>query len=186
MTLLISASSHAAFTTSVPEQDAFFDLLRAHCGKAYQGQVVSGAKAGDGFSDKTLVMHVRECSDDQLKIPFHVGDDHSRTWILTKTGAGILLKHDHRQQDGSDDESTMYGGHTNHRGWANAQSFPADDYSKDLFTRLGFPQSNGNIWHIYIYPEVFSYQLTRDGRDFKVDFDLSKPVALPPTPWGYQ
>ncbi|MBY5981680.1 hypothetical protein [Ferrimonas balearica] len=184
--LLLSTSSLGAFTTSVPEQDAFFDLIRAHCGKAYQGTVVSGGRAGDGFSDQRLVMHVRECTDDQIKIPFHVGDNHSRTWILTKTGAGILLKHDHRHKDGSNDESTMYGGHTLHRGWANAQSFPADDYSKDLFTRLGFPQSNGNTWHMYIYPEVFTYQLTREGRDFKVDFDLTQPVDLPPVPWGYQ
>ncbi|WP_261389403.1 hypothetical protein [Ferrimonas balearica] len=183
---MFSAASSAAFTTSVPEQDAFFDNIRAHCGKAFEGQVVSGGREGDGFSDQRLVMHVRECGEDQIKIPFHVGDNHSRTWILTKTGAGVLLKHDHRHKDGSDDESTMYGGHTDHRGWANAQSFPADDYSKDLFTRLGFPQSNGNTWHMYIYPEVFTYQLTRDGRDFKVDFDLTKPVALPPVPWGYE
>ncbi len=184
--LLLSSASLGAFTTSVPEQDAFFDQIRAHCGKAFEGRVVSGGREGDGFSDQRLVMHVRECHDDRILIPFHVGEDRSRTWILSKTGAGILLKHDHRHKDGTNDESTMYGGHTQYRGWANAQSFPADDYSKDLFTRLGFPQSNGNTWHIYVYPKVFTYQLTREGRDFKVDFDLTQPVTPPPAPWGYR
>ncbi|SHI26303.1 hypothetical protein [Ferrimonas marina] len=180
------APASAAFTTTVPEQVAFFDNIRSHCGKAFEGQVVSGAREGDGFSDQRLVMHVRVCEEHRLEIPFHVGDNASRTWILTQTGAGILLKHDHRMKDGSDDESTMYGGHTEERGYANYQAFPADDYSKDLFTRLGFPQSNGNTWHMQIYPEKFVYHLTRDGRDFKVDFDLTKPVALPVTPWGYE
>ncbi|GAA4883794.1 hypothetical protein [Ferrimonas pelagia] len=174
------------FTTTVKEQVAFFDNIRAHCGKAYEGIVVSGAKDGDGFSENRLVMHVRQCAEDQIHIPFHVGDNASRTWILTQTGAGILLKHDHRHEDGSNDESTMYGGHTPDRGYATYQRFPADDYSKDLFTKLGFPQSNGNTWHMQIYPEKFVYHLTRDGRDFKVDFDLTKPVTPPPAPWGYQ
>ncbi len=173
------------FTTTVPEQVAFFDNIRQHCGKAYEGKIVSGGSEGDGFTGKRLIMHVRQCSENQLHIPFHVGDNASRTWILSQTGAGILLKHDHRHEDGSNDESTMYGGHTQERGYPQYQSFPADDYSKDLFTRLGFPQSNGNLWHMHIYPDRFTYQLTRDGRDFRVDFDLTKPVAAPVTPWGY-
>ena len=139
----------------------------------------------DGFDDP-LIMHVRNCSDTQLQIPFHVGSNHSRTWIISKTGSGLSLKHDHRRQDGSYDESTMYGGHTVDAGWANVQSFPADQYSKEMFVRLGNPQSNSNIWQMYIYPSLFSYRLIREGREFRVDFDLTKPLPLPPTPWGYQ
>ena len=70
-------------------------------------------------------------------------------------------------------------------GWAQVQSFPADQYSKELFVAAGNPQSNGNTWQMYVYPEKFTYRLVREGREFRVDFDLSKPVALPPTPWGY-
>ncbi|GAA5186604.1 hypothetical protein [Ferrimonas gelatinilytica] len=183
---LLSLSAQAAFTTKVPEQVAFFDQLRAHCGKAYEGKLVAGGREGDGFTSQRLVMHVRVCEEDQIQIPFHVGENASRTWILTQTGAGILLKHDHRQPDGSDDESTMYGGHTLERGYGNYQRFPADDYSKDLFTRLGFPQSNGNVWHMQVYPDRFTYHLTRDAREFRIDFDLTKPVEAPPAPWGYR
>lgn len=170
---------------SITSHDAYFDNLRAHCGKAYEGKVSMDNPQSGGFEGR-LVMHVRKCTDSQLQIPFHVGDDHSRTWIITKTGSGLSLKHDHRKKDGSHDVSTMYGGHTTDAGWANVQSFPADQYSKELFSRLGNPQSNTNIWQMYIYPQTFSYRLIREGREFRVDFDLTKPVALPPTPWGYK
>lgn len=170
---------------SIASHDAYFDNLRAHCGKAYEGKVVMDTPKSPGF-DGRLVMHVRNCTDRQLQIPFHVGDDHSRTWIITKTGSGLSLKHDHRNKDGSHDVSTMYGGHTVDAGWPTVQSFPADQYSKELFARLGNPQSNTNIWQMYIYPQTFSYRLIREGREFRVDFDLTKPVALPPTPWGYK
>lgn len=170
---------------SIASHDAYFDNLRAHCGKAYEGKVVMDNPKSPGFEGR-LVMHVRNCTDRQLQIPFHVGDDHSRTWIITKTGSGLSLKHDHRNKDGSHDVSTMYGGHTLDAGWPTVQSFPADQYSKELFVRLGNPQSNTNIWQMYIYPQTFSYRLIREGREFRVDFDLTKPVALPPTPWGYK
>ena len=170
---------------SIASHDAYFDNLRAHCGKAYEGKVVMDTPKSPGF-DGRLVMHVRNCTDRQIQIPFHVGDDHSRTWIITKTGSGLSLKHDHRNKDGSHDVSTMYGGHTVDAGLPTVQSFPADQYSKELFVRLGNPQSNTNIWQMYIYPQTFSYRLIREGREFRVDFDLTKPVALPPTPWGYK
>jgi hypothetical protein len=174
----------AAPLVSIPSHDAFFDNLRKYCGKAFEGKVAVDNPASPGFEGR-VVMHVRKCTDTQLQIPFHVGDNHSRTWIITKTGSGLSLKHDHRHEDGSSDTSTMYGGHTLDAGWASAQSFPADQYSKELFTAAGNPQSNGNTWQMYVYPEKFSYRLVREGREFRVDFDLSKPVALPPTPWGY-
>lgn len=169
---------------SIPTHDAFFDAIRRHCGKAFEGKVSIDNPASPGFEGR-LVMHVRKCSDTQLQIPFHVGEDRSRTWLISKTGSGLQLKHDHRHKDGSSDKSTMYGGHTLDAGWATAQSFPADQYSKELFTAAGNPQSNGNTWQMYVYPEKFTYRLVREGREFRVDFDLTKPVPVPPTPWGY-
>ena len=66
------------------EQSAFFDNLAAHCGKAFQGTVTAGNTADSAFSGKKLIMHVRECSDTVLKVPFHVGEDHSRTWVTLR------------------------------------------------------------------------------------------------------
>ncbi|MEI6859148.1 MAG: hypothetical protein V5788_05080, partial [Shewanella sp.] len=109
----------ALATTS--EQDAFFDNLAAHCGKAFEGTVTAGNSADSAFSGKKLIMHVRECSETELKVPFHVGDDHSRTWVITKTQYGLHLAHDHRHKDGSEDKVTMYGGMTADMGSAEQQ-----------------------------------------------------------------
>ena len=171
---------------SIPSHDAFFDSIKALCGKAFAGKITLDNQGPSSMTDKPLVMHVRKCSEHQLQVPFHVGDDASRTWIITKTGSGLSLKHDHRHADGTHDESTMYGGHTQDAGWPQVQSFPADQYSKELFASAGNPQSNSNIWQMYIYPEVFTYRLIREGREFRVDFDLSKEIDKPAAPWGYQ
>ncbi|MBB1301908.1 MULTISPECIES: hypothetical protein [Pseudoalteromonas] len=189
-TLLLAST--AAFArpaplVSIPTHDGFFDNIAAYCGKAFEGKVtVDNATGPSSFAGKKLVMHVRKCTDSELQVPFHVGDDASRTWIITKTGSGLSLKHDHRHQDGTDDVSTMYGGHTVDAGFANVQSFPADQYSKELFVSQGIPQSIGNTWQMYIYPEKFTYRLIRQGREFRVDFDLTKPITPPPAPWGYK
>ena len=171
---------------SIPSQDAFFDNIKALCGKAFAGKVILDNHGPSTMSEQPLVMHVRRCDQTQLQIPFHVGDDASRTWIITKTGSGLSLKHDHRHADGSYSESTMYGGHTLDAGWPQVQSFPADQYSKELFVTSGIAQSSSNIWQMYIYPDVFTYRLIREGREFRVDFDLSKAIPAPPAPWGYQ
>jgi hypothetical protein len=164
------SSAGPAPLVSIPTHDAFFDLIAKHCGKAYEGKVVFDNDPSPAFANK-LVMHVRACSDSELQVPFHVGDDASRTWIITKTGSGLSLKHDHREKDGSDDSLTMYGGHTVDAGYNNVQSFPADQYSKELFVNLGIPQSVGNTWQMFIYEDKFSYRLIRQGREFRVELD---------------
>ena len=168
------------------EQETFFNQLAAHCGKAFAGKVVSKDSADAAFRDKALVMHVRECSDTELKIPFHVGDDHSRTWVITKTDQGLRLKHDHRHQDGTEDKVTMYGGDTASMGTSQKQSFPIDQASIDNFMQNGLTQSVTNVWHIEVTPNTFSYLLTRAARHFHVDFDLTQPQPLPPVPWGHE
>lgn len=174
----------AAPLVSIATHDAFFEQLKKLCGKAFDGKVAVDNPKSDGFEGR-LVMHVRQCNETELQIPFHVGENRSRTWIIRKTGSGLSLKHDHRHADGQFDAQTMYGGHTLDAGWNNVQSFPADQYSKELFARAEIPQSITNTWQIFIYPKQFSYRLIRESREFRVNFDLSKPVPPPPAPWGY-
>lgn len=182
---VIATNIMEAPLVSIKTHDEFFSRISQYCGQAFAGKVTVDNAHSDGFANKKLIMHVRRCTNAQLQIPFHVGDDASRTWILTKTGSGLSLKHDHRHEDGKSDTSTMYGGHTIDAGWSSVQSFPADQYSKELFITQGIPQSIGNTWQMYIYPNKFTYRLTRQGREFRVDFDLSKPISPPPPPWGY-
>lgn len=187
LALLACASSGCATADPVQEaQDRFFSRLSALCGRAFEGRIVSPAVESDAaFAGKRLVMHVRTCSDDEIRIPFHVGEDRSRTWVVTRTAAGLRLKHDHRHADGSEDPLTQYGGDTSSQGSALRQEFPADAFSKAMFVRLGSAQSVPNIWAMEVEPRsVFAYELRRPGRFFRVEFDLAKPVAPPPPPWG--
>ncbi|ABG40959.1 secreted protein [Paraglaciecola sp. T6c] len=186
MSCLISSTTLAkeAPLVSIPTHDAFFTSIAQYCGKAFGGKVAVDNQPSSAF-DAKLVMFVRTCTPSELHIPFYVGDNASRTWIIKKTGSGLSLKHDHRHKDGTDDPVTMYGGHTLDAGYKQIQSFPADEYSKMLFAEQGLAQSITNTWQIFIYPDVFSYRLIREGREFRVDFDLTKPIPQPDAPWGY-
>jgi hypothetical protein len=164
----------------------FFANLSALCGKAFEGRIVSPPVAADAdFADKSLVMHVRDCSADTIRIPFHVGDDRSRTWVVTRTTTGYRLKHDHRHQDGSEDKVTQYGGDSITPVFAARQEFPADAFTKALLVREGNVAGANNIWAVEVEPNrMFAYELRRPGRFFRVEFDLTRPVAAPPAPWG--
>jgi len=166
-----------------PEQEAFWAAITAYCGRAYEGRVaLSTGSAGDtAMAGKRLVMHVRDCNPGEIRIPFHVGDDRSRTWVLTRTPTGLRLKHDHRHQDGTPDAITQYGGDTRGPGAANSQSFPADAHTISLNPVFGT-----NVWTMEIAPARFVYELVRVGTDrrFRVEFDLTRAVPAPPAPWG--
>jgi hypothetical protein len=178
-------------STTLEPADAFVAALSTHCGKAYAGRIVANEPAAapgaapDPFEGKSLVMHVRECTPQQVRVPFHVGDDHSRTWVITRTADGLRLKHDHRHEDGTPDVLTMYGGDTKSPGTALRQEFPVDVESKALFERQGLKASMTNAWAIELEPgQRYLYELSRPGRLFRVEFDLTRPVAPPPPPWG--
>jgi hypothetical protein len=179
------ALAACATTPAASPQEAFFQRVSALCGKAYEGRVASPPVEADAaFAGKRLVMHVRECTADEIRIPFHVGEDRSRTWVVTRTGSGLRLKHDHRHADGSEDALTQYGGDTVAQGKPERQQFPADQYSKDMFIRQDRAVSVTNVWAMEVHARTFAYELRRPGRFFRVDFDLTKPVAPPPPPWG--
>lgn len=167
-------------------QDQFMERLNALCGNAYEGRVVTTDPADKDFASSRLVMHVRECSPTEVKVPFHVGENRSRTWIFTRTGDGIRLKHDHRLEDGSDDPVTMYGGDTDEPGTATAQAFPVDQESIDLFNANDLGVSVTNVWHVEVTDDVYAYQLRRENRNLRVEFDLTNPVTPPPAPWGFE
>ncbi|MBA3527542.1 MAG: hypothetical protein H0T82_11590 [Sphingomonas sp.] len=166
--------------------DEFFARLSSLCGKAFEGRIVSPAEeANRDFAGKRLVMHVRECAADTIRIPFHVGDNRSRTFVITRTPSGLRLKHDHRHEDGSAEKLTQYGGDTIAPGTLSRQEFPADQFSRDLFVRERMPASAASVWVWEVEPgRLFAFELRRPKRFLRVDFDLSRSVAAPPAPWG--
>lgn len=170
-------------------QARFMARMAALCGQAFAGRLVTDDPADRDMAGKPLVMHVASCSDDEIRIPFHVGDDRSRTWVITRTATGLRLKHDHWHEDGSPDAVTMYGGDTARTGTATRQEFPVDAESIALFRANGLERSATNVWAVEGGDWLFAYELRRAPpaqRHFRVEFDLARPVPPPPPPWGWQ
>ena len=210
--------------TASPQQ-AFWQALSSHCGKAYAGALASEDARDADWAGKAMVAHWAACEEDRVAIAFHVEEappsssseavghaetsssseavgrenpwNRSRTWIVTRHGAGadtrFTLKHDHRHDDGEADAVTFYGGTSADAGSARAQDFPVDAESVALFTREGLDASLTNVWHVAVDPAGskdarFAYQLTRRNdptRRFRVEFDTTKAVAPPPPAWGW-
>lgn len=183
--VLLLAGCAATSRPPSSEQDRFLSALGGLCGTSYEGKVVSTDAADADMAANRLVMHVRQCAPGEVRIPFHVGEDRSRTWVITRTDAGLRLKHDHRHADGSEDKLTQYGGDTAAPGTAERQEFPVDAFSREMFVAGGIPQSATNVWAVEVAPgRMFAYELRRPGRFFRVEFDLTRPVEAPPPPWG--
>ena len=165
-----------------PKSVQFWNTIQSHCGKSYEGKIVAGGKEGDGFMGKRLVMHVRSCEKNTIRIPFFVGEDKSRTWVFTKDQNQLItLKHDHRHKDGTEDKITQYGGTNPNTGLASVQYFPADQQTANLI-----PAAFSNVWWVTIDKTTFTYNLRRIGTDrfFSVEFDLTKEINTPSAPWG--
>jgi hypothetical protein len=181
--IALLAAGWTAPAQSAPSQEQFWARLQALCGHAFEGRLVEAPRGDTTFEGKRLVMHVRECEPGAVRIPFHVGDDRSRTWVLTRHPAGLRLKHDHRHEDGTEDEVTQYGGDTDAPGTADVQEFRADAHTASLI-----PAARTNVWTVAIQPgAAFVYALRREGTDrrFRIAFDLARPVDPPPAPWGH-
>jgi len=156
-------------------QDAFFSNLKKLCGKKFEGATDFPSNAEHPLAGKRLVMHVETCSEREIRIPFQVAEDRSRTWILTMTAEGLLFKHDHRHADGTPDRVTMYGGLAALKdGTARTQRFPADAHTAELI-----PEAKTNVWTLEISADGkrFMYYLERNNEmRYRAYFDLGKAL----------
>jgi hypothetical protein len=166
-----------------PEQEAFWTRLAALCGGAFEGRVRMAPEGDDWWDADRVVMHVRECGESEVRIPLHIDQNRSRTWVVTRTAEGLRLKHDHRLPSGEPDTAnTQYGGDTVGPGTVWRQEFPADTYSVGVV-----PARASQLWYLELRPDRdFAYGLRREatGMRYHLEFDLTRPVEPPPAPWG--
>ena len=172
----VVAITTACAVDPAPE-DVFWTHLGDLCGQAFEGEVVRAPAEDTVVSGKRLVMQVRTCEGSEIRIPFHVGDNRSRTWVLNREEGRIRLAHDHRHEDGVPEENTGYGGITTGPGTAERQDFDADP-----------AEEGSNVWSMRVVPgESFVYALHREGVDaprYEIRFDVTRAVPAPPPPWG--
>lgn len=158
----------------------FLSNLREYCGYSYEGRTTEFS-LGTGeeehpLEDPEMRMILKECSEDEVRIPFHVDHDQSRTWVLQMRDGQLHLSHDHRYPDGTEYKQNMYGGYSDARGSGLKHFFPADD-----FTIAERPQRDINVWSMEIDPdnELFYYRLYLEGQlRFEATFDLSDPQPI--------
>ncbi len=157
--LAVTFPAIASQQSTTTHQD-FFDNIAAACGETFQGYSTFPDNPEHDLYGKLLVAHVTACTEQEIRIPFIVGEDASRTWIITRTQDGLMLKHDHRHADGQPDEITNYGGTTTAAGSALSQSFPADQFTAELI-----PAAATNVWTISLSEDgqSLTYYLERDG-----------------------
>jgi len=153
---------------------AFFQRLKALDGKRFAGSMVFPADKPDHEMNKPMMIHFQVKSQDEIRVPFRVGDNASRTWVLRLSPEGLLLKHDHRLPDGSPDPINLYGGWALPGGVAGGQMFPADEETSKML-----PAASTNCWMLWLSPDgkTLSYYLERSFEPrFQATFDLSKPL----------
>jgi len=166
-------------------QEQFMQAFQPYCGQAFAARIVEDNNPSPAW-DHPLVVHVRDCEGNVIRMPLHVGEDRSRTWVLTLHEGFIDFQHIHLHEDGSPDAVSPYGGQSTDTGTATSQSFPVDEASKALFVANGLEVSVTNTWTIdFPDKQTMRYQLNRPGRHFEVHVDLANPIPLPPPAWGY-
>ncbi|MEK6280220.1 MAG: hypothetical protein AABN95_07670 [Acidobacteriota bacterium] len=169
--LLLSGAPLGWIATPKTESErAFFKNLRKLCGQRFEGETQFPPDPNHPLAGKKLVMFLESCNKKEIRIPFHVGEDKSRTWVLTLTDKGLLFKHDHRHADGTPDRITMYGGWAAPNGTPYLQRFPADADTAKLI-----PEAATNVWTLQIIPEKqqFTYYLERNNESrYRALFNL--------------
>ena len=128
--LFICLFTMNTFANDAKPQSEFWSALQALCGQSFKGEITLNTSTHK--LAETLEIKVQKCSPERIEIPFAIGDDRSRTWILTRTQSGLRLKHEHRLPDGRLDEVTDYGGDTSDQGQTNRQTFVVDEYTREL------------------------------------------------------
>jgi hypothetical protein len=159
---------------SSDDQQAFFNNLKSLCGQSFGGQQVFRSHHGESWAGRTMIMHVNVCEDDHLYIPFHVNDDHSRTWMFMIEDGKLVFRHQHLHEDGTPEDGSMYGGFANDAGNAFVQYFPADEHTATVIDGGG-----DNLWIVSMDEALtsLSYRLDRAGeKRFEIVFDLKNPL----------
>jgi len=148
--------------------------MQTLCGQTYTGQVVSEDPQDEDWRKEDLTLGPVRCLGARIEMPLAVGADTSRTWVLEPKGEGLHFFHIHAHSDGTEDAVSRYGGMAVIKSGVRA-TFPADDFTKELFVRENIPVSVPNVWSFEINPDVqLAYELNRPGRFFRAEFDLTK------------
>lgn len=156
----------------ITAHEAFFQNLTGLCGEQFHGEGLFPDDPGHELIDVNLLLMVASCEDDEIRIPFHAGEDRSRTFVITHGDEGLHLRHSHRYEDGTPHDLTNYGGYANMEGDAERQFFEADQRTVEML-----PEAATNVWMMEMDLEngTFVYYLERHNEPrFRAEFTLAR------------
>jgi hypothetical protein len=145
-------------TTANPQR-AFFDHIAARCGDEYPGRAVIAPETDDTFRPAFLGMRIETCTENQIRIPFIVDDDDSRTWVLTLDGGDLVFTHEHMLEGDTLSANSGWGGRAvAGSGTELFQHFPDHRWDPEHV-----PEENRSHWRMRLDPDhgQFVYYLDR-------------------------
>lgn len=174
---LLTAAILISCAGQTDHRDNFFANYSDFCDYAYPGQTnFVDLGSGELFEDAELTVIFRECDDEVVRMPFHVDEDTSRTWIVKQTAQGLHLSHDHRYEDGTQHDHNFYGGYADAEGTALLQYFPADH--RTIEDR---PARSINRWakEFDLAEQKYYYRLYLNNElRLEAEFDLTSPIEI--------
>jgi hypothetical protein len=160
-------------TTS--SQQEFYNHFKRLEGKKFAGKETYISDTANSWSKLELEMYIREFTDTVIYVPFRVGNNTSRTWmIILEEGSILRFRHDHRHEDGTPEDLNLYGGYATKDGTQFKQVFPADDFTCQMLERIC-----DNEWTAEFSKDLskFYYSLRKKGKlIITVEFDLTTPI----------
>ena len=173
ISILVIGLMFLSNTTDNDTHQKFLENIQSLCGNSFAGEVIFPEEPPRGFTDP-LTVHFLDCEGSSANVPFHVGENKTRTWMFTLTEEGLLFKHDHRNPDGTPDGLTNYGGWAAEDGTAFQQRFPADEET------IGFRDGlRSHIWVVEFSEDMTTYSYSLylyENLYFRADFDLTQPL----------
>jgi hypothetical protein len=154
------------------DQRAFFENIRALCGQTFGGRTILAPATDRTFEPARLFMVVEECDGDEIRVPFIVGEDDSRTWVFRMGADGLTFFHEHLRSDGTAHDVSGFGGHAAGEGSPTFQSFP------DFWATEDTPPEEHRIWRLRIDRgnDLFVYYLDRGGQPaYRLVFHMGEP-----------
>jgi len=142
-------------------QGEFFANLLELCDDTFVGESTYPVDPPhEELGNVELRATIATCTEEEIRIPFHAGDDESRTFVLTRSDEGLHLRHDHRYPNGSQHDLTDYGGWANDQGSSTRQYFEADQQTVEMI-----PEAETNVWMIELDMDegTLIYNLERHG-----------------------
>jgi hypothetical protein len=178
MMMSLAVFLSACGVSSDDPREAFFENLTALCGGSYLGQITSDQAVDADWIASVLIVGPVTCEADEIRMPLAVGDDTSRTWVVSRSEDELEFRHEHIEPDGSPSAVTQYGGFASVGGSAERQEFPADERTRENFYENGLTASLPNIWTLSFDGDTLGYGLFRPAtdtdpaRDFRAVFEV--------------